>query len=399
MKWVPGIVARLGSRWVVGLLLAACGSVGVAQPFGPVITIPIEKVRESYGGINESGTRKSCGVRLFGEWPAYLNYTNRSSYRIYTPGLQSTANPQSSVSPGGRFRFYCYFNGIDTGNLDATCPTEIGNSLPDWYVEVQRRGPSAAFTSRAVPPVLGDFEFTSVSTDPEGEPLIESWSMGDGSTRDGASLVHRFTKPGSFQVRLTVTDTDALTNQTARTITVPAPRPMVSIRLLSKHTGNRIELGEEFTARVTVSATDDGLGALSNLVFNVTTNSLVLVVPPIFTNLAAPAQLDIGTLQPGEKREFDWRLRAESAGQFALITGGVRGQDAIGRTVSSAGAAAEGQVTALIAGIEQRPPRLVLGADNNGDGETNHLDRLVELSVGFTNVSRQDITVVKAVTV
>lgn len=41
----------------------------------------------------------------------------------------------------------------------------------------------------------------------------------------------------------------------------------------------------------------------------------------------------------------------------------------------------------------------MLGADNNGDGETNHLDRLVELIVGLTNVSRQDITEVKAVTV
>lgn len=382
---------------LTGLLLGWYSALG--QPLGPVITIPIEKVRETYNNIAESGNRKSCGVHLYGEWPAYLNYTNRSSYRIFTPGLQRTATPQNSVPPGGRFRFHCYFNGIDTGRLDAECPTEIGNSLPDWYVEIQRRGPVAAFTSRAMPPVVGDIEFTSISTDPEGEPLIESWSMGDGTTRDGASLVHRYTKPGIFQVRLTVTDTDALTNQTARTITVPAPRPMVSIRLFNKHNGNRIELGEEFTARVTVSATDDGVGALSNLVFNVTSGSSVLLIPPIFTNLAAPAQLDIGTLQPGEKREFDWRLRAVSAGQFALVTGGVRGQDAIGRTVSAAGAAAEGQVTALIAGIEQRPSRLVLGADNNGDGETNHLDRLVELIVGITNVSRQDITEVKAVTV
>lgn len=370
-----------------------------SQPLGPVITIPIEKVRETYNSIAEDGTRKACGVRLYGEWPAYLNYTNRSSYRIFTPGLQSTASPQSSVAPGGRFRFYCYFNGIDTGRLDAACPTEIGNTLPDWYVEVQRRGPSASFTSRAAPPVLGDFEFVSTSTDPEGDPVIESWNMGDGATRAGARLVHRYTQPGNFVVRLTVTDTDALTNLASRTITVPAPRPSVSIRLLNKHTGNRIELGEEFTARVTVSATDTGVGALSNLVFNVTSNSPVLLVPPIFTNLAAPAQLDIGTLQPGQKREFDWRLRAQSAGQFALVTGGVRGQDAIGRAVSAASAAAEGQVTALIAGIEQRPPRLILGADNNGDGKTNHLDSLVELIVGLTNVSQQDITEVKAVTV
>ncbi|MBL9137034.1 MAG: PKD domain-containing protein, partial [Verrucomicrobiales bacterium] len=200
---------------LTGLLLGWHSA--LSQPLGPVVTIPIEKVRETYNNISENGTRKTCGVRLYGEWPVYLNYTNRSSYRIFTPGLQSTATPQSSVARGGRFRFYCYFNGIDTPRLDADCPTEIGNSLPDWYVEVQRRGPSASFSSRAVPPVRGDFEFTSTSSDPEGEPVIESWNMGDGATRDGANLVHRYTQPGNFVVRLTVTDTDALTNQTSRT--------------------------------------------------------------------------------------------------------------------------------------------------------------------------------------
>lgn len=136
---------------LAGLLLLLGGSDQVTQPlqaqqFGPVITIPIDKVRETYLTIHEDGAGKSCGVRLYGEWTAYRGYTNRSSYRIFTPGLQSIPTPQNNVPRGGRFRFYCYFNGISTPFLDSICPTAIGESLPDWYVEVVRLGPRAMFT-------------------------------------------------------------------------------------------------------------------------------------------------------------------------------------------------------------------------------------------------------------
>jgi hypothetical protein len=387
-RWQPAVLFWLGL--IVGTLDAH------AQALGPVVRIPIDKVREPYNNIAENGAGKSCGVHLFGEWPAYLNYTNRSSYSIFTPGLQRAPAPQNSVPRGGRFRFHCWFNGISTPFLDSVCPTEIGNDLPDWYVEVRRRGPSASFTVRPWGPEPGVYELKSASTDPEGEPVVESWVFGDGTSGGGAEVIHRYSLPGTVRASLTVTDTDALTNQASRTITIPAPRAVVSLRLLNKHTRNRLELDEEFTARVTVSASADGVGALSNLVFNVTSNSPVLFLPPIFTNLSAPAQLNIGLLQPGEKREFDWRLRATQAGQFTLGAAGVRGLDAIGRTVSGAGATTEGQVTALIVGIEQKPLRLELGTDNNDDGETNDLDRLVELIVGLTNVTQQDITEVKA---
>lgn len=159
---------RIAIILIVGAILTVTAT---AQPLGPVVTIPIEKVPEPYNDISEDGTRKSCGERLYGEWPAYLNYTNRGSYTIFTPGLQSFPSPQSSVPVGGRFRFYCFFNGIDTPNLEATCPTGIEIGFPDWYVEVRRRGPAASFTNRALPPIPGEMEFTSTSTDPDLDPV------------------------------------------------------------------------------------------------------------------------------------------------------------------------------------------------------------------------------------
>lgn len=386
----PKATQRFTSIFVLILGLAALSATtALAQQFGPVITIPIEKVREHYVSYSEAGTRKRCGVRLYGEWPVYLNYTNRSSYTIYTPGLQSSASPQTSVPPGGRFRFYCYFNGIDSPNLDANCPTEIGNSLPDWHVEIRRRGPNALFTYRNLPPEPGQFEFTSVSTDPEEDPIVlEEWIFGDGGEGNGVSPVHRYLKPGVYPVRLTVTDSDGLTNANTVNITVPAPRLTVSLRLISKHENNRIEPQEVFLARATVAASVAGVGDLSEVAFT----GPVLTIPTNLTLLEEPVNTDIGTLQPGTEKVFEWLLRGEAIGDFVLQTASLTGKDARNRIVTATRATALGTVTALLAGIEQRPERVVLGEDNNGDGEVNGADARVELILGVTNVTSAVVT-------
>ena len=171
-------------------------------------------MREHYNNPAEDGTGKNCGVRLYGEWPAYRNYTNRTSYRIFTPGLQSIPTPQNSVMPGGRFRFYCYFNGISSPFNDSICPDKIGEQHPDWYVEVQRRGPFAAFKSiEADPAQPGRWSFVSRSTDPEGDPVTEQWAFGDGGTASGTSVSHRYALPGSYTLRNKGTGSYTLRNK------------------------------------------------------------------------------------------------------------------------------------------------------------------------------------------
>lgn len=379
----------------MGLILLALTEWVQGQSSGPIQIIPIAKVRESYYHPAEDGTGKSCGVRLYGQFPVYKNYTNHGSYTLVTPGLQS--NPHGGFGsiappPGGTLRFYCYFNGISTPFNDSPCPDKIGEQHPDWHAEIRPRGPRASFTAKADPTLPGQWGFQSTSTEPEGDPITEQWEFGDGGNSGGTGVNHRYVLPGSYTVHLTVTDTDGLTNRASRVIAVAAPKPVVSVRLFNKHTGNRIELEEEFGVRVTVRASDDGAGALSDLAFT----GPALAIPGLFGVVHAPAQTSIGTLQPGEQREFDWTLRADRAGQFALTTAPVTGKDAIGRAVSGPGATVRGEVTSLIAGIQQRPVPFRLGWDNNQDGETNALDAELELIVGITNVSKQEITQVKA---
>ena len=124
-------------------------------------------------------------------------------------------------------------------------------------MEVQRRGPFAAFKSIEADPALpGRWSFVSRSTDPEGDPVTEQWAFGDGGTASGTSVSHRYALPGSYTLYLTATDSDTPTNRASTTVVVPAPKLAVSLRLFSKHENNRIEPDEVFRVRATVS----GLG-------------------------------------------------------------------------------------------------------------------------------------------
>jgi PKD repeat protein len=50
----------------------------------------------------------------------------------------------------------------------------------------------------------------SQSTDADGQPLSFLWELGDGITRAGARILHRYTQPGEYAVRLVVDDGSGL---------------------------------------------------------------------------------------------------------------------------------------------------------------------------------------------
>lgn len=366
------------------------------------VTIPIKKDRRYYYRAHEDGAGVACGVRLYGVWEVYKNYTNLSSYSSWRAALVGIQNPSSPtlVIDGDRkyFQVYCYFNGTDTPRNDPPCDHTIGEQHPDWEIRLTRTPPRASFTTTLFPSTPGEVKFQSTSVDPEdpeGNALRPAWEFGDGGTGNTDIQIHRYTKPGRFNAKLTVTNPDGFTSSATRNLIITAPRPIVSIQLLSKHSRNRIEPEEEFRVRVKVEASTDGVGSLTNLVFT----GPPLFVPSIFTILNGPTETNIGNLQPGQKKEFDWTLRTVGVGDFSLVAASVSGRDEAGQSVFGSSATLRGEVTSLIVGVEQKPARVILGYDNNGDGDTNELDHLVEIVVAVTNVTKQPITEVKAVIV
>lgn len=101
-------------------------------------------------------------------------------------------------------------------------------------VTIQNRPPTATLTS---PPTTGQtgrsisFDATG-SSDPDGTIVSYIWDFGDGSSGLGATTSHSYTTPGTYTVRLTITDNTGSTASTTSPITVsPAPQENVSFPL------------------------------------------------------------------------------------------------------------------------------------------------------------------------
>jgi len=75
------------------------------------------------------------------------------------------------------------------------------------------------------PSTLDTIRFTDQSADPDGRVVSWRWEFGDGNTSTLRNPTHRYTRKGTFTVRLTVTDNDGATATASRQITVVNVRP------------------------------------------------------------------------------------------------------------------------------------------------------------------------------
>ncbi len=99
----------------------------------------------------------------------------------------------------------------------------------------ENQPPVAQFWFTPGRPSLTDtVQFTDLSTDPDGEVVSWHWAFGDGASSTEQTPTHRYTREGTFTVRLTVTDNDGATARSTREITVEGPPPEDSEREVIK---------------------------------------------------------------------------------------------------------------------------------------------------------------------
>jgi PKD repeat protein len=94
-------------------------------------------------------------------------------------------------------------------------------------VLVVTRPPNADFDFNPTSPfALSDVLFASDASDPDREPLTYAWTFGDGGTSAVRHPIHSYALPGSYTVKLTVTDPFGATDSASKEIIVqgvPAP--------------------------------------------------------------------------------------------------------------------------------------------------------------------------------
>src|SRR2546427_773900 len=162
------------------------------------------------------------------------------------PGVSVTFDASASFDPDGMIVSYTWEFGDSTGGTGVVATHAYANpgvftvnltvvdnqtlsSSATHQVTVNAR-PHAAFQFAPTTVYVGisvTFD-ASTSTDPDGSIASYAWSFGDGSSGAGVQASHVFAAKGTFGVRLTVVDSDGLSNETTRTLAIPDRAPQIT---------------------------------------------------------------------------------------------------------------------------------------------------------------------------
>jgi len=348
-------------------------SVDIGIPMGGLVFDESGGDRFVFGGYRRE-TTDSSRRRVGPPYQAtYQNvYVSRSNCAARATTCQWTfrgedyylAVPQGQPRPDPVWIFWAYSYRSDNG----CCWLGTG----DFAIKVNFGGPDAS-RPRAVcnvRPTLGapgsfDFDATS-SEDPVGNGLVYRWDFGDNATSSNFLVTHAYDAPGSYNARLTVTDGNFESDTVdCAPVVVNAPTLGVSIQLLDGATPP-LDPDNPVRARLTVSASDDGLGALTDLRFD---GAPLHIAPPGMFDITAgpnPVPDPAGfSLDAGEEQSFLFEMQPALLGRYTL-TAEVNGVDDLGRAVH-AEASSPGEIgTALEVSIALDPASITQEESENG---------------------------------
>ncbi len=199
-------------------------------------------------------------------------------------------------------------------------------------------------------------------------PYSYDWTFGDDTPAEAgiATTVHTYAKPGTYTARVDVSDESGQETTATHEIEVKAPELSVSVTLPDKNQ-SELALEETTTARVTVRASDEGLGDLSGLHF---------VGDPLDISPADRISITTGpdpevpaapfTLAAGASRTFDFEVRGDAVGLTSLASR-IDGVDAAGRTVTANGSTPVNvKVTYLVVTLTPDPADFKVAQDDDG---------------------------------
>lgn len=228
-----------------GLLFMSAGNSGTEYPTFPDYT--------SFVGVG--ATDQNDSKAYFSDWGTYVDltapgvsiattylngqYVNYSGTSFSSPVAAGVAALMVSANPGitadeienGLFSTAKDIgaNGDDDvfghGLVDAFAAVNYATNLGDFAAPVANislTASSVTFGSAVT------FSGTG-SSDPDGNVVAYQWNLGDGTTTSAAEFEHVYGAAGSYQVSLTVTDSDGLTNSATAVVQVTNEVPIAVI--------------------------------------------------------------------------------------------------------------------------------------------------------------------------
>jgi len=165
--------------------------------------------------------------------------------------------------------------------------------------------PTASFTYAPSAPLVNESVTFNASTsfDSDGSIVSWDWAFGDGSSGSGEVVTHAYAAAGTYNVTLTVTDDDSLTNSVLKTVTV---LPIHDIAVTSV-TPSPPEVTPGKNVTITVVVENEGTVA-ENFTVTVYSNNTAIDTQTV-TNLVAGSS---------ETLEFVWDTTNATEGNYVI---------------------------------------------------------------------------------
>ena len=240
----------------------------------------------------------NCGGAIVGG-PVYTGSTYPPSYQgkvfstdyvhgwILYHNLSTTGNPELNTStfldgdPLGRGVPYVSLQQAPDGNLvdvqiygDPTNPAPASGSVQEIKYFPTNKAPIAQASVPSTCTTSQTVQFTGdSSTDPEGDQLTFVWDFGDGHTTTtvglaNANVSHTYANPGTYEVRLKVTDSHGNSNNAFLTLNIgpgdSPPNASISAPTIGSGTAPNFVSADQYVAgkQITMSGgTTSGAGS------------------------------------------------------------------------------------------------------------------------------------------
>lgn len=198
------------------------------EDMGALLGTPVQKVGRTTGITSGSVTTIDATVSVCYDSPYCSQIATFIDQVIITPGSFASGGDSGSLivsddllNRGVGLLFAGSPTIVIANRLDLVL-NRFGVRIDDGLGDNLR--PVASFSTNPAPGTLTVQFDASASYDPDGAIASYTWDFGDGTTGSGRTPAHTYLGPGSFGVRLVVTDEQGATGPAAQTVTLePIP--------------------------------------------------------------------------------------------------------------------------------------------------------------------------------